>query len=46
MPPRPRTSPRKEPRQDRAKATVDAILAATARVLVKDGYERASTMSP
>ena len=43
MPPRPLTDPRKEPRQDRAKATVDAILAATARILVKDGYDRAST---
>jgi AcrR family transcriptional regulator len=37
------TSPRKEPRQERAKATVDAILLATARVLVKEGYDRAST---
>jgi AcrR family transcriptional regulator len=35
--------PRKAPRQERAIATVDAILAATAGVLVKDGYERAST---
>jgi AcrR family transcriptional regulator len=43
MPPRPLTAPRKEPRQERARATVDAILAATARVLVKEGYERAST---
>jgi AcrR family transcriptional regulator len=43
MPPRPLTAPRKEPRQDRARATVDAILAATARVLVTEGYERAST---
>jgi AcrR family transcriptional regulator len=40
---RPATSPRKEPRQDRAKATVDAILAATARILVRDGYDKAST---
>jgi AcrR family transcriptional regulator len=43
MPPRPATVPRKEPRQDRAKATVDAILAATARILVKEGYDKAST---
>jgi AcrR family transcriptional regulator len=43
MPPRPQTSPRKEPRQERAKATVDAILAAAARVLVKEGYDHAST---
>ena len=38
-----RTTPRKRPRQDRSKATVDAILAATAQVLVKDGYDRTST---
>ena len=37
------TSPRKMAVQDRAKATVDALLAATARVLVKEGYDRAST---
>ena len=43
MPPRPATTPRKEPRQDRAKATVDAILSATARMLVKDGYDKTST---
>jgi AcrR family transcriptional regulator len=43
MPPRPATEPRKEPRQERARATVDAILAATARILVKEGYDRAST---
>ncbi len=41
--PRPETRPRKAPRQDRARATVEAILAATARVLVKEGYDRAST---
>jgi AcrR family transcriptional regulator len=40
---RPLTSPRKEASQERSKATVDALLAATARVLVKDGYDRAST---
>jgi len=43
MPPRPATTPRKEPRQDRAKATVDAILAATARLLVREGYDKTST---
>lgn len=37
------TSPRKLAVQDRAKATVDALLAATARILVKEGYDRAST---
>ena len=40
---RPATTPRKEPRQERAKATVDAILSATARLLVREGYDRAST---
>jgi len=40
---RPITTPRKEPRQERAKVTVDAILSATARILVKEGYDRAST---
>ena len=37
------TKPRKEPTQARAQATVEAILAATKTVLVKDGYEAAST---
>jgi len=38
-----RTAPRKEPRQARSLATVEAILVATARVLTRDGYDRAST---
>src|ERR1700677_2410729 len=41
--PRVRTSPRKEPRQARSVATVEAILVATARVLTRDGYDHAST---
>lgn len=36
-------TPRKEPRQARSRATVDAILTATARVLVERGYDKAST---
>ena len=40
---RPSTAARKFAIQDRSKATVDALLAATARVLVRDGYDRAST---
>jgi AcrR family transcriptional regulator len=40
---RSRATARKTPNQDRAKATVEAILTATARVLVKDGYDGAST---
>jgi AcrR family transcriptional regulator len=43
MAPRSRATARKTPNQDRAKATVEAILTATARVLVKDGYDGAST---
>jgi AcrR family transcriptional regulator len=38
-----RTTPRKRPRQARSRATVDAILAATARVLVKRGYDDLTT---
>lgn len=36
-------SPRKQPKQARAKATVEAILQAAAQVLVNEGYEKAST---
>lgn len=36
-------NPRKQPRQARAQATVDAILGATAHILVRDGYDRLST---
>jgi AcrR family transcriptional regulator len=43
MAPRTRTVPRKEPKQQRSRETVDVILAATARVLVKEGFDRAST---
>jgi AcrR family transcriptional regulator len=43
MSPRARTIPRKNPRQERSLATVDALLAATARVLMREGYDRAST---
>jgi len=37
------TKPRKLPRQARSKATVDAIIAASAQVLVAHGYEGATT---
>lgn len=43
MPRRPATAARKIAIQDRSKATVDTLLAATARVLVREGYDRAST---
>jgi AcrR family transcriptional regulator len=41
--PKPRTVPRKRPSQDRSRATIDAILTATARILKRDGFDRAST---
>lgn len=37
------TNPRKLPRQERAKATVEAIISAAAQVLVEQGYEGATT---
>ena len=40
---KPQTSPRKLASQERSRSTVDALLEATARVLVKEGYDRAST---
>ena len=43
MPRAPGVKPRKAPTQARAQATVEAILAATKTVLVKDGYDAAST---
>ena len=43
MPRRIRTSPRKAPRQERSKATVDAIVGAMTRVLIKEGWDAAST---
>ena len=43
MAPKLRTSPRKQPLQRRSQETVDAILSATAQVLVKRGYEGANT---
>ena len=38
-----RTNPRKSASQERSRLTVNAILEATARILVKEGYDRAST---
>jgi len=38
-----RTSPRKRPIQERSRATVDSILQATARVLVKHGFDGLTT---
>jgi AcrR family transcriptional regulator len=39
----PMIRPRKQPKQRRSMAMVDAILEATAQVLIQDGYERATT---
>jgi len=38
-----RLSPRKTPRQDRSRATVEALLEATADILVRDGYAKLNT---
>jgi AcrR family transcriptional regulator len=43
MPAKAQLKPRKRPKQERSSATVDAILDAAARVLVKQGFERATT---
>jgi AcrR family transcriptional regulator len=40
---RPLTSPRKEASQERSRATVDALIDATARILVREGFDKAST---
>lgn len=40
---KPSTNPRKPASQERSRLTVDALLEATARVVIKEGYDRAST---
>jgi AcrR family transcriptional regulator len=40
---KPSTNPRKSASQERSRLTVDTIVEATARVLIKEGYDRAST---
>src|ERR1044072_3650169 len=40
---KPLTNPRKEESQERSRATVDALVEATARILVEDGFDKAST---
>ncbi|MES2149165.1 MAG: TetR/AcrR family transcriptional regulator [Pseudomonadota bacterium] len=37
------TKPRKHASQDRSRMTVDALIEATARILVREGYDKAST---
>lgn len=43
MPRGPLTTPRKQAVQDRSRALVDALVEATARILVRDGFDKAST---
>jgi AcrR family transcriptional regulator len=43
MPNKPATNPRKLPKQDRSKVTVEAILEATTHILVEEGYDKANT---
>jgi AcrR family transcriptional regulator len=40
---KPLTNPRKHASQERSRATVDALIEATARILVKEGFDCAST---
>jgi AcrR family transcriptional regulator len=40
---RPLTNPRKTASQTRSRATVDALVEATARILIREGYDQAST---
>lgn len=40
---KPPTKPRKHASQERSRATVDALVGATARILVKEGFDKAST---
>jgi AcrR family transcriptional regulator len=43
MPNKPPATPRKLPKQDRSKVTVEAILEATTHILVEEGYDKANT---
>jgi AcrR family transcriptional regulator len=40
---KPLTNPRKQASQKRSRATVDALIEATARILVREGFDKAST---
>jgi len=40
---KPLTNPRKYASQDRSRATVDALIEATARILIREGFDKAST---
>jgi AcrR family transcriptional regulator len=43
MPPKPSIKPRKQPKQDRSRVTVEAILEATTHILTAEGYDKANT---
>ncbi len=43
MPPKPSATPRKQPKQERSQATVEAILSATAHILTEAGYDELTT---
>jgi AcrR family transcriptional regulator len=43
VPRKPLTKPRKQASQERSRATVDALIEATARILVREGFDKAST---
>jgi AcrR family transcriptional regulator len=40
---KPLTKPRKQASQERSRGTVDALIEATARVLIREGFDKAST---
>ncbi|MBZ9725814.1 MULTISPECIES: TetR/AcrR family transcriptional regulator [unclassified Mesorhizobium] len=43
MAPKLLTNPRKDASQERSRATVDALVEATARILIREGFDKAST---
>jgi AcrR family transcriptional regulator len=43
MPSKPATTPRKLPKQERSRITVEAILEATTHILTEEGYDKANT---
>jgi AcrR family transcriptional regulator len=43
MPSKPATTPRKLPKQERSRITVEAILQATTHILTEEGYDKANT---
>jgi AcrR family transcriptional regulator len=43
MAPKPLTNARKDASQERSRATVDALIEATARILTREGFDKAST---